>query len=190
MWIERSLGVTIERALATDPPDAPPIVVPHLYAERPSLRAPGHGASIVGLSPEHDAVDIARAFLVALAFGVRELIDLVEPFAGRIRSLTTSGEAGTSDAWLRLRASAYGRPIRAFEADATALGCLSLGLGALSAAADGVVPALSERDARVIEPDPELARRLDASYDLHRAMRDSAGRAVAPAPAATVTSAG
>ena len=52
--------------------------------------------SIVGLGPEHDAVDIARAFLVALAFGVRELIDLVEPFAGPIAILTTSGEAGAS----------------------------------------------------------------------------------------------
>lgn len=191
MWIERSLGVTLERALAAEPPDDPPIVLPHLYAERPSLRAPDHGASILGLSPEHDSVDIARAFLLALAFGVRELIDLVEPFAGQIETITTSGEAGTSDAWLRLRAAAYGKPIRTLEADATALGCLSIALDALAPGGDGVVPAVVARETRIIEPEPGLAQRLNASYDLHRAMRQSAGPTVVPAPglAATVASA-
>jgi xylulokinase len=154
--------------------------MPYLFGERPALgQAPGHGA-IVGLSPFHTRVDIARSFLVALAFGLRRLLELIEPLAGNVELLTTSGGAGTTESWIRLRAAAYRRPLRTVATDPTALGALALGVSALTGApADAIAGRLISQTA-IVEPDQRLAAQLQTSYERHRALSPPA---LAPARA-------
>jgi sugar (pentulose or hexulose) kinase len=169
-WLERALGVRLDEALARDPAGDGPVVLPHLYGERGSRASPLGRGAVVGLHPSHTAVDIARAFLVAIAFGLRDLVGLVAPLAGPVEAITTSGGGGGSDAWLRLRAAAYGRPLHVLSADPTALGCAALGLAALDGRPPEEAAASLVVEDAVVEPDASLASRLEGPYEAQHAL--------------------
>jgi sugar (pentulose or hexulose) kinase len=169
-WLERALGVGTDEALSSEPAGDGPVVLPHLYGERGSRASPLGRGAVLGLHPSHTAVDIARAFLVAIAFGLRDLVGLVAPLVGPVETIVTSGGGGGSAAWLRLRAAAYRRPLHVLSADPTALGCAALGLAELRGGSPAEAAASLVVDDVVVEPDERLAARLEGPYEAQRAL--------------------
>lgn len=174
-WLARTLALpgapALEAALGEMPPGSHGLtVVPSLLGERPpALGDAPHGA-VLGLSAATTPVQVARAWMEAVALRVAEGVEAVERALGPAEVIVASGGAlHASPAWARMIADAAGRPVvLPAEGEATARGAALLAWERLGAVADAVGAAVAVRqdEAEVrIEPDP-------AAHEVYRRARE------------------
>lgn len=160
-WLAHTLEVDetgLERRLARMPPAGHGLVfLPHLNGQRSLGYAPHAFGAISGLRSVTTALDIVRAGLEAVALdfaAVDQRLDDTLPGATR---LVGSG-AGllASPAWMRIMASAIGRPLVAGKArEASSRGAALLALEHLGWATPGIYDAGA---GPAFQPDPEATR--------------------------------
>jgi xylulokinase len=141
-WLARLLSRPLE-ALLEDPGEAlpgetAPLALPWLAGERVPFAEPGLRARLLGLEEGHGPADLVRAWLEALAFWDRLVLDRAEAAAGcRATELRLTGGLAAAPAVARLKAAALGRPVLAFAArEGALLGAAGLTWTALGRYAD------------------------------------------------------
>jgi gluconokinase len=165
----------IEDALAAGPGSRGLAVVPSLADERVLGEAPGPGALLMGLRLSTMPVDIAAAWLEAIARRVAQPFRALESEYGPAREVRASGGAFNAlPAWLQTFADVLGRPV-ALVADPEAT---SRGAAILAARELGWIDSLDaapEIATHAFEPDSERhefhLRAADRENAAERALR-------------------
>ncbi|WP_324669523.1 xylulokinase [Geochorda subterranea] len=132
------------------------LFLPYVHgAEVPAFRPNATGA-FLGLRPEHDVRDLARAVLEGVSLGLREIVDVLQRRGVIITRLSLTGGGGRSRQWPRILASVLDRPLELMTREVSALGAAMLG-----AVASGIHPSLqtavrhmAATPERVVEPEP------------------------------------
>jgi xylulokinase len=158
-WLRDVVGgdyATLEAEAADWEPGVEGLLfAPYLAGERTPYADPDARGAFVGLSVRHTRGALARAVLEGVAFGLRDLLELlrglgVEATAGRI-----SGGGARSDLWVRVVASALRLPIERMQLEEGAAygAALLAGIraGVFSDAADAVNRCVRVRD--TVEPE-------------------------------------
>jgi gluconokinase len=155
-WCARALGVpagdpALERAAAVEPPGSHGLtVLPFLAGERsPGYRGDAR-AAITGLGLGTTAVDVARAFMEAVACRLALVHERLAPLARPGHRVIASGGAlNASPAWARMVADALGVPLALSRAaQASTRGAAAAALEAL-----GAPPPPAAGDEAAHEPD-------------------------------------
>jgi gluconokinase len=123
----------LEAALAGLPPAGHGLtVLPHLAGERAPGWRPDRTGAIAGLRLDTTPLEIARAFLEAVALRLTLVYGLLAPRAAPGHAIVASGAAlARSRVWTQIVADALGRPvIRSPEPEATSRGAALLALEA------------------------------------------------------------
>lgn len=175
-WLARLLGRPTAALLQELGPDLPaetaPFCHPWLAGERVPFAAPGLRARLFDLEAAHGPADLARAWLEALAFWDRLVLERAETAAGlRAPELRLTGGLAALPVTARLKAAVLGRPVLAFAArEGALLGAAGLAWVALGrqdglAAAQAVLAA----DPRRVEASPAEVARADRRFARWRA---------------------
>jgi xylulokinase len=122
-------------------------------------------AQFFGLTAQHGLAHLHRAVLEGVAFAVARHLRIMERASGRrLEHIVASGGGAKSPLWLRIKASAYGVPIRVpREPECGVIGCAAIAatttgrFSSLGAALDAFVQYAEE-----IAPDPVWAERYGA----------------------------
>ncbi len=183
-WLRRTLvlptDAELEAALAGMAPGAHGLMVlPVLAGERPPADARAWGAT-AGVTESTTALDVARAWLEAVALRLAEAMEAVERAAGPATEIAASGGAlGASPAWARIVADAVGRPLRlpAREGEEAARGGALVALERLGLVADAAAVAAPPGD--TLAPDAAA----HALYRAARARQSALEAALAAVPA-------
>lgn len=130
-WLSRAIGRSVPDtiSLAAAAELDTPAFVPYLAGERAPLWRADVRAVLLGLDIRHGPAEIARGVLDGVAYSGRQVlemaIDAVDVVPDHVR---VGGAASGDKTWLKLRAGALGRPIRAsLEPEVSALGAAMLG---------------------------------------------------------------
>lgn len=168
-WFARLFGLTSANALAVQAWRGESgargvtavVAAPEWSEEAWASRAPN---TLLGFTPAHEVVDVARALVEAHAYGIRANLDDLERASGaRLRSVRLVGGAARSSAFAQLVADVCGRTVEVPVArDAAALGGAALvdrALGGSGKPADCVCDAFN----------PRADSRLEDGYERFRA---------------------
>jgi xylulokinase len=146
--------------------------LPYLTGERtPHFDSDARGA-FDGLSVRHDRGALVRAVLEGVAFGLRDVLDLLEELGGgvELRVGRVSGGGARSSLWLEIVASALGLPLERVGVDEGAAYGAAL-LGGVAAGAwrdvDEAVDACV-RARETVEPVEEWTRAYDEARERYR----------------------
>lgn len=161
-WLRRTLALPsageLEARLAAMPPAAHGLAVrPRLVPERPPPDLAPDTASIAGMTAATGAVEIARAWLEAVAYALADGLDAVESAFGPVDQVVAGGGAlHASPAWTRIVADALGRPFRlaAQAGEETLRGAALLALERLGIIPDALGAAVADSDGLLLAPDP------------------------------------
>ncbi|HEX2092867.1 MAG TPA: FGGY-family carbohydrate kinase, partial [Longimicrobiaceae bacterium] len=186
-WLRETLrlppALETEAALAALEPDAHGLtVLPLLLGER----APGwerwDGASLAGLTQATRPVEILRAWLEAVAYGIAGPLDaLREALGGEVEVIASGGALHASSVWAGILADVLGcRVTLAAEREASSRGAALVALerlGVVADLADAPVPEGTE-----YAPDPARHRRYRVARERQRRVEEALA-ALAPHPA-------
>jgi xylulokinase len=132
------------------------------------------GGVFAGLEAEHGEVEMGRAVVNSIGFGIRDLVETLEAHGCGIEALRVSGGQGRNEVWNRMKAEMTGKRVEIPEViDAELVGCAAAGFTAL-----GRMPGLREsaerlvRIAAVFEPDPGSAGEYARAYEKYQAIRE------------------
>ena len=154
-----------------------PVFSPHLLGERVPRRLPGAQGAWIGIDPGTTRDDLMRAVFEGVAFGLRAILDRVDAVTAPASRITVSEAGEARLGWLRLRASAYGRPLASLRtSEPTALGVMILLATAIGAYPDvrTATVALSGIAAEV-PPDPDLSDGLHLRYARYLELAEALG---------------
>jgi xylulokinase len=139
-WLRDLLGLSGDRnayarlsALAADvSPGADGLLfLPYLLGERAPHADPHARGAFVGLTTRHQAEHMARAVMEGVAFGMRDIFDVLRTL-GKTETLVASGGGLTSPVWRQILADVLGQPLQLTQPGERA------GIGAALAAGIGV----------------------------------------------------
>ena len=129
---------------------ASPLFLPHLEGERAPLWDPGARGAFAGLTTRSDAAALTLAVMEGVAFSARLAFEALEASGGLRPPLLQAGGGGMrSDRWCRLRADAFGRPLRRMAAGHAA----ALGAAVCAGVGSGAMPSLAEAAAGLVRVD-------------------------------------
>jgi len=173
-WLARVTGKSArDLAESVGRPDraSPVAFLPYLSGERTPHNDPSARGAFAGLAQAHGTADLAQAVMEGVAFAFADCQAALAAAGTDFESALAVGGGSRSDAWLRIIASALGRPLRlAADSDiGAALGAARLALCAAEGADPHEVCAAPET-LRVIEPDPGLAASYREAIVRHRAL--------------------
>ncbi|HEU0053926.1 MAG TPA: gluconokinase [Longimicrobium sp.] len=144
-WLRRTLALppreeTEAALLAMTPRSHGLTVVPSLLGERPPLEEDAGAAMMRGMTPSTTPLEIARAWMEAVAERIARMVAAVEEAHGRAERVIASGGAlNDSRAFTRMVEDALGRPLHfAADAEATARGAALLALERIGAIEDAL----------------------------------------------------
>ncbi len=165
-WLAALLGRPLSSLLEGPGEELPgedaPFCHPWLSGERVPIAAPGLRAAFWGLEAGHGAGDLVRAFLEALAFWNRLLLERAEAAAGiRTGELRLTGGLAALPLVARLRAATLGRPVLVFRArEGALLGAAGLAWTTLGRFTDlaAAQTAIARAPLRIEATDQEVAR--------------------------------
>jgi glycerol kinase len=178
-WLRDGLHVIdsaaeIEGLARTVPDSGDLIFVPALTGMGAPHWDPHARGAVVGITRGTTRAHLARATLEAIAFEVRDVVDVMVDEAGlAVPELSADGGASANDLLLQLQADQLGVPVRRpVVTETTALGAAFLaGLGTGVWSSTGELAETWSLDRRF---DPEPGRRDDGRHDR---WRDAVGRA-------------
>jgi xylulokinase len=132
------------------------------------------GGVFAGLEAEHGEVEMGRAVVGSIGFGIRDLVETLEEHGCEIEALRVSGGQGRNETWNRMKADMTGKRVEIPEViDAELTGCAAAGYFAL-----GARPSLQEsaealvRIETVYEPDPASAAGYSRAYEKYQRIRE------------------
>jgi xylulokinase len=125
-WIASLFGLdhaAVEAALAASPPGARGLTfLPHLGGER-TPNAPTGSGVFAGLHADHSSVDLVRAVVEGVTFGLQYALGALERTGVEPMHLTLVGGGAASDGWAQLCADVFRVPVvRPPQTEAAALG--------------------------------------------------------------------
>jgi xylulokinase len=175
-WLQGIVGDSFDRLVAEaeawEPGAEGLTFLPYLVGERTPHANPDARAAFVGLSVRHDRGALVRAVLEGVAYGLRDILELlrelgVEPTVGRV-----SGGGSRSDLWLNIVASVLGIPLERMENDdGSAFGAALLAgvrTGLFASVQEAVATCVRVRE--TIEPNPGWFAAYDAGYERFRTL--------------------
>lgn len=144
------------------------VVLPYFAGERTPLFDPQARGLVLGLTLSHGRGHLYRALLEATAFGVRHILETMAGGGAAPSRLIAVGGGTRGGLWTRIVSDVTGRPqelpretIGASHGDAL--------LAAIAAGLASPETPWNEREA-IVSPDPALAGRYDALYDIYRSL--------------------
>jgi xylulokinase len=175
-WLQGIVGDSFDRLVAEAEqwqPGAEGLTfLPYLVGERTPHANPDARAAFAGLSVRHDRGALVRAVLEGVAYGLRDILELlrdlgVEPTVGRV-----SGGGSRSDLWLNIVASVLGVPLERMEnEDGSAFGAALLAgvrTGLFGSVEEAVATCVRVRE--TIEPNPGWSDVYDSGYERFRTL--------------------
>jgi gluconokinase len=170
-----------ERAIAAMEPDAHGLtVLPLLSGERGPGWSDAAGATIGGLTPATEPLDLLRASLEAVALRFRLIeLELREALPGERDVVGTGGGLVKSPAWTQIMADALGRPVAMSKVDEGS----SRGAALLALEALGHIERAEEVEAplgETFEPDPEHTEAYEGAAARQVALYDAVTSMPAP----------
>jgi glycerol kinase len=180
-WLRDGLGLIhsaneIEGLARTVPDSGDVVFVPALTGMGAPHWDPHARGAILGLTRGTTRAHLARATLEAIAFEVRDVVDVMVEEAGlTVNELSADGGASANDLLLQLQADQLGVPVRRPKVtETTALGAAFLaGLGTGVWASTDELAATWSLDRRF---EPEEGRRDDGRHDRWREALPRAGK--------------
>ena len=170
-WIEEKLDVSLEDAVRARGNHL--VALPYLFGERATVRLPFASGAVLGLGAATDRSDVAHSLLVGVAFGLRDLFELLSSLVGRIDELVSSGLGSSSPDWVRLRAAAYGMPISVVSSDPTAVGCAAIAIAALDGDNPEQVALAFSADRATLEPDARIVDEMQDAFHRYQELRNT-----------------
>ena len=135
--------------------------LPYLVGERLG-RHRNSRAQFFGLGAGHGIAHLHRAVMEGVALAVNRHIRIMEAASGvRLDRVVASSGGAKTELWLKIKASAYGRPIVVpEEAECSVIGCAAMAAHATGrfATLDEAVSSLVRHSAEIV-PDPAWAER-------------------------------
>jgi xylulokinase len=175
-WLQGIVGDSFDNLVAEAEPWKPGVegltFLPYLVGERTPHANPDARAAFAGLSVRHDRGALVRAVLEGVAYGLRDILELlrdlgVEPTVGRV-----SGGGSRSDLWVNIVASVLGVPLERMEnEDGSAFGAALLAgvrTGLFGSVQDAVSTCVRVRE--TIEPNPAWSDVYDSGYEHFRTL--------------------
>ncbi len=132
------------------------LMLPHLTGSTSPRFNPQARGVFYGITLSHTRAHFVRAILEAVAFMLRENVELLKELGVNVKELMSLGGGARSRLWLQIKADVTGLPLRAAECEEAA----SLGVAILAGVAVGLfrdVETACQQMVRVgtrIEPDP------------------------------------
>jgi xylulokinase len=175
-WLQGIVGDSFDHLVAEAERWEPGVegltFLPYLVGERTPHANPDARAAFAGLSVRHDRGALVRAVLEGVAYGLRDILELlrdlgVEPTVGRV-----SGGGSRSDLWVNIVASVLGVPLERMEnEDGSAFGAALLAgvrTGLFGSVQEAVATCVRARE--TIEPNPEWSSVYDSGYHSFRTL--------------------
>jgi len=169
-WVKALAGdppfeVLIDEAAAVPPGSGGLIFLPYLAGERTPVFDPRARGVLAGLSLHHTRAHLFRAACEGIAFGVRQIVDILEAGAEPPRRIFAVGGGTKGGLWTQIVSDVTGReqrlPVQTIGA--------SYGDALMAAIGVGIVP--PETDwaelSSTIRPNHELSERYDSMYRLY-----------------------
>lgn len=144
------------------------IFLPYLMGERSPWWNPLARGAFVGLAMPHGKLEMARAVLEGVAFGLRQILDALREQVPDIQALRLIGGGGKSLLWQQILADCLGLPIHTLELKGEAASW-----GAAVAAGVGVglydwsIAAARSQIVNVIDPNLAHAQRYNELFTIY-----------------------
>ncbi len=120
-WLRDTLALTADPTaydqLANAANEVPPgadglLFLPYLVGERSPLMDAGARGAFIGLTLGHGRGHLARAVMEGVAFGLRQIVDLMLSLGAPLHEAVASGNGLASPIWRQIVADVLGRPLR------------------------------------------------------------------------------
>ena len=167
-WTQALLGGVDLAELDREAEAAQPaavICLPHFLGEKSPLHDPALRGAFLGLHLGHGRADVYRSCLEAVAFGVRQHVEIFESLGLRLDEAIVTNGGSRSLLWKQILADVLGRPLATITESAGASLGTAIVAGVGSGAIDGwdMPQRLLSRDV-VIQPRPEHIARYDEAF--------------------------
>lgn len=180
-WIQDLVGgvafsTLVEEAAAVGPGAGGLIMLPYFAGERTPIFDPRARGVIAGLTLRHTRAHLFRAVYEGIAFGIRQILELLDSDTNPVRRLVAVGGGTQGGLWTQVVSDVTGRTQ---ELPAQTIGA-SYGDALMAAIGAGLVPPATDWTvtAGTVAPDPanrDLYDGLHRVYsDLYPATRDAA----------------
>jgi xylulokinase len=148
------------------------LFLPYLAGERAPLWDPYARGAFVGLTANHGRREMTRAVVEAVAFAVRDVIEVMEENGLEIGEMRVTGGQAKSPLWNQIKADITQKKILVPEVqDSELLGDACIGLFALGRYASLALASESlVAIGRSFEPNPKLRQLYDDLFGLYRAV--------------------
>ncbi|MBX3293110.1 MAG: gluconokinase [Acidobacteria bacterium] len=110
-----------EALIAEREPDDNLVVIPFFFGERSTGYDEDARGAIVGMTAEHDGIDVLRAAMEGIAFRLADICERLETVTEIKTIVASSGGLRSSPAWRQITADALGRDLTIHDADGTSL---------------------------------------------------------------------
>jgi sugar (pentulose or hexulose) kinase len=137
-----------EQAAAVPPGSDGLILLPHFGGMlSPEVNSEARGV-FWGISTAHRKAHFIRSILEAVAFALRDNLELLTQTGVECRQITCLGGAARSKVWLQIKADVLQRPVRTLRCEETT----SLGTAMLAAIGAGIFPNIEAAIAAMVHP--------------------------------------
>jgi xylulokinase len=160
----------VEQAATVSPASDGLILLPHFGGMNSPAVNPEAKGVFWGISTAHRKAHFIRAILEAVAFALRDNLELLVEFGIDCRKITSLGGGARSKLWLQIKADVLHQEIKTLQCEETT----SLGAAALAAAGTGVFADLGAAVAAMVHPaatvSPDIRNRevYDAAFQMYR----------------------
>lgn len=151
------------------------VFLPYMAGERSPIWNPDAKGVFYGLDFSKTKGHMVRACMEGVAFSLRHNLEIAEESGAKVKVLRAMGGAANSILWTQIKADITGKPVAVPSSDtATTLGAAILagvGVGFYESYEEAV--ALTVRETRSHEPNPENKEIYDKAYRQYRRLYDS-----------------
>lgn len=151
------------------------LMLPHLTGSTSPRFNPQARGVFYGITLGHSRAHFVRAILEAVAFMLRENVELLKELEVDVKELVSLGGGARSRLWLQIKADVTGLPLHAAECEEAA----SLGAAILAGVAVGLFPDVETacqqmvRGGARVEPDPAHRSVYEAAYNRYLRLYDT-----------------
>ena len=161
-------GTLVEEAAAVPAGADGLLVLPYFSGERTPIFDHRARGVIAGLTLRHQRGHIFRAVYEGIAFGIRQILELLDTESNPVKRLVAVGGGTQGGLWTQVVSDVTGRPQEVPEQTIGA----SYGDALMAAIGAGLVPPQTNwaRVAYVVEPNPQVRPRYDEMYELYTSL--------------------
>jgi len=151
------------------------IFLPYLTGERMPYSDPNARGTFFGLTVRHDKGHLVRSVLEGVAYGLRDLLELIRDFGLDIEQVRASGGGARSELWRQILADVFGTELVTINVtEGAAYGAALLaGVGADVYSGVEEACAATIRVVTSTEPQPESMKLYNAYYPVYRSLYGS-----------------